>query len=305
MKHILTVGTIAVVALAVPVCSYSQTSLESSLSYSSRISPYYFGPQAFPVPDMVDRVSGDLRIELAGDIFAGYRGDMTCDLMLKANIPLFTHRVNLSLWMPVREWYRNTDRNMDVCRIPNGRRDQARCGSLTGDVYVSVDIQLLEEKLRCPDFTLRAALKTASGDGYSLARYYDSPGYFFDATVAKSFNVWRRYGLELRFAVNAGFLCWQTDNGRQNDAPMFGVKLGLRTKRWAFSEIFGGYAGWEGMSCEDGALAHDCPMVLTSELSYRIADCWEIAACYQHGLHDYPYNQFRIGVAWHFDVLHR
>ena len=69
---------------------------------TSMVSPYYFGPNAFPVPDMLDgTVQPDLRIELDGNHYFGTRGDHTTDLTLKVNIPLFTDRVNLSAWMPL------------------------------------------------------------------------------------------------------------------------------------------------------------------------------------------------------------
>ena len=51
---------------------------------------------------------------------------------------------------------------------------------MSGDVYLSIDMQLFEERRIVPSWTLRAALKTASGGGYEIDRYYDCPGYFFD-----------------------------------------------------------------------------------------------------------------------------
>ena len=122
--------------------------------------------------------------------------------------------------MPVMEWYRNSDENMDVCRIPEEHREDARKGHLSGDVYVSTDIQVLKEKRWRTDWVVRAALKTASGGEYYHARYYDSPGYFFDTSLGKSFSLGRdaKWNHRLRGALSTGFLCWQTDNGRQNDA---------------------------------------------------------------------------------------
>ena len=85
---------------------------------TSMISPYYFGPNAFAVPEMLDgRVQKELRVELAGDYFPGFRGDHTGDISLKVNIPLWTDRVNLSVWMPVMEWFRNSDENIATCRM--------------------------------------------------------------------------------------------------------------------------------------------------------------------------------------------
>ena len=67
--------------------SIAQTELsQSPMNVPSLISPYYFGPNAFPVPDMLDgRVEDELRIELSGDYFLGERGDHTENVFLKAN----------------------------------------------------------------------------------------------------------------------------------------------------------------------------------------------------------------------------
>lgn len=301
MRRITTLFTLAIVTLG----ALAQTPLDKPvLRNASLVSPYYFGPNAFPVPDMLDgRVSHDLRIELAGDYFRGDRGDNTWDAALKINVPLWTPRANFTLWMPVMEWYRNTDRNIAACRIQPAHQQEARKGHLGGDVYVSIDAQILTEKKYRPDITLRAALKTASGGDFHLARYYDSPGYFFDASVAKSVVLGSsRWNHSLRLAASAGFLCWQTDNGRQDDAVQYGVMLKWENRYFSLSETFGGYNGWEHTAGNGGNIAHDRPMTLKTNFSYKIKQ-WEIVAAYQLGLRDYPYQQARIGVAYNLDIL--
>lgn len=278
--------------------------LETGRSHATGISPYYFGPNALPIPDMLVKTSPDLRLEAAFDWYAGQRGDQTYDVAIKANIPLWTPRANLSLWMQLYEWYDQTEKSLGYLNVKPKYHDEAMSGSLVGDVYVSVDMQLFEEKRVMPGITLRAAIKTASGGGYREARYYDNPGYFFDATISKCVLLRRSDDLRLLGAVSGGFLCWQTADGRQNDAPMFGVQLGVQSRNFSITETFGGYWGWETGSCQDGELAHDRPMSLKTQASYRIG-AWEILAQYQHGLQDYPYNQFRLGAAWHWDILRK
>lgn len=305
MKHFLRAFSLSYVFACLclsPAAAQDRPMLETtSRSDVSYISPYYFGPNAFPIPDLIYKVSKDLRIEVTGDYFKGRRGDAVYDIAVKANIPLFSRRVNLSLWIPAVEWYRNTDRNMDICRVAEENRREARRGSMTGDAYVSVDFQAFEEKRYIPDVVVRAAIKSASGGGYSLARYYDCPGYFFDVAVAKSFAISKPLGLRMRIAATSGFLCWQTDNGRQNDAVQFGAMLGLHARRWSLTETFGGYAGWESLACNNPELAHDCPMSLKTSFTYRIRQ-FEIIAVYQHGFTDYPYEQFRMGLAYNIDL---
>ena len=145
---------------------------------------------------------------------------------------------------------------------------------MSGDVYLSIDMQLFEERRIVPSWTLRAALKTASGGGYEIDRYYDCPGYFFDTYLGKTFQI---ASAVIQIFSGGGFLCWQTDNGRQNDAVQYGVLVGLRWGKFSISETFGGYSGWESNSKKYGHLAHDCPMSLKTKLSYVISN-WEIGA---------------------------
>lgn len=269
----------------------------------SQVSPYYFGPNAFPIPDILVATEPDLRVEVAADWFSGHRGDNTYDIFFKVNIPLWTPRANLSLWMPAMEWYSNSQQNLDESKIDPEDIEAARCGSLSGDLYVSADMQLLTEGKMRPGWTLRAALKTASGGSFRKARYYDSAGYFFDTALSKSIRLGNT-GMTGGAAISTGFLCWQTGHNSQNDAVMYGVRLWLRAGALKVSETFGGYIGWESGKYTEGPLAHDCPMSLKTDVSYRIKQ-WEILACVQYGLKDYPYTQLRLGAAWHFDLLHR
>lgn len=70
------------------------------------VSPRCFGPNALPVPDMLNgTVQKRFYAEVDFDLHKGFYGDLTKTIFVKANIPLFTPRVNLSLWMPVIEFY--------------------------------------------------------------------------------------------------------------------------------------------------------------------------------------------------------
>lgn len=283
------------------VAGYAQTALtEPDLWVPTMVSPYYFGPNAFPIPDMSDgTVSHDLRIELSADHFAGFAGDRTTDCAFKLNIPLFTDRVNLTVWMPVMEWYANTAERQRICRLQDSTLLR---GHEAGDAYVSTDIQVLRQRGWIPDLTVRAAVKSASGGGFAKARYYDCPGYFFDMTLAKSVPFRHStFFEELRFAASTGFLCWQTDNGRQNDAVMYGVMVKLKTRWFSVSEVFGGYQGWENNPARRTD-AHDCPMSLKTCLTGYFKGA-ELQLMYQYGLRDWPFHQLRIGVAYNVDIL--
>ncbi len=273
-----------------------------TLSESTGIAPAYFGPNALPIPDMLDgRVQGALRVELAADGYFGYQKDQTADLFAKINIPLWTDRVNLSVWMPIMEWYRMTPERQRTCRIQD---NEPISGHEAGDVYVSTDIQLLKARKYTPDIALRAALKTASGGSFDKARYFDDPGYWFDLAIGKSMYISREAKVEsqksentlveLRLAGSLGFLCWQTDNGRQNDAVMYGVQLLAKAEYVSLRATWGGYVGWEQYG--------DRPMTLKVQLSGHVKG-FEPFLAYQYGINDYPFHQFRVGLAYNIDIL--
>ena len=265
-------------------------------SEKTQIAPLYFGPNAFPVPEMLDgRVQDHLRVEVAGDSYWGFQGDKTADVFARVFIPLFTDRVNLTIWMPVMEWYEMTPDRMATCRVSDSL---SYAGNGAGDAYFSTDIQLLRDKKWAPDIALRAACKSASGGQYELARHYDCPGYFMDLSVGKSFYLGAESdstsGIELRIAGSAGFLCWQTDNGRQNDAVMYGLQLLLKSEYVSLRTTWSGYVGWEN--------AGDRPMVYKGRLSGH-AKQFEPYAEYQYGIKDYPFHLLRIGLVYYIDIF--
>ena len=276
----------------------AQTVIERpDLRVPSKIAPAYFGPNAFPVPDMLDgRTSDVLKAELYADGFCctmtdSPSDDLTFDVFAKVTIPLFTSKVNLVLWMPVVEYHRTSPEVNALRRVPS---EGYVSGWDSGDAYVSTDIRLLNQQRHGCDMTVRAALKSASGNSWSTARVYDSPGYFFDLSAGRRLYASKNGRTSLRLAVSGGFLCWQTGNGRQNDAVMYGLMAAFATGPLSLDMTYGGYVGWEG----DG----DCPMTLKTRLSWsfgRIA----LNLAHQVGFMDWPFHQLRLGLSYNVSVL--
>lgn len=253
-----------------------------------RISPLYFGPNALPVPDMLDgTVSDRIFAELSYDFFKGYYGDRTHDINIKMNVPLFSPRVNLTVWMPVVEFYHNTSRSL----AHQASAEQKIKGKEFGNVYVSTDIHVFRQQRYSPDVTLRVGLITASGDSEQYARYFDAPGYFFDTSIARSLKFDSGFLKELRLAANLGFLCWQVATSSQNDAYMYGLKAKLDTKAFSMSCAWQGYSGWIGNG--------DRPMVLKADIVGKVGRFRPLLV-YQYGLRDYPFHHIRIGLGYRF-----
>lgn len=294
MKRLLIILCLLLSGVAV-----AQTEIERpNLGEPSKIAPAYFGPNAFPVPDMLDgRTSSELKLELYGDCFLGtttgrVADDITGDLFAKLTIPLFTPKANLTVWMPIFEYFHTSAELNALRRLPEPYDKMALQGMDSGDVYVSADIRILSQEKHHLDMAARAVLKTASANEFAKGRCYDAPGYFFDVALGRGFDLGANSNL--RVAASTGFLCWQTDNGRQNDAVMYGVLLAYRYKNFTVDTCFGGYAGWE----RDG----DRPMTLKTNLSYRIGDL-SLRVGHQVGFMDWPYHQIRVGASYNFDVL--
>ena len=269
-KYTLTIGLLACTLL-----SYGFT--------PTGVAPAFFGPNAFPVPDMSDgQTSSQLRIELAADGYFSYEKSRTVDFFARLRLPLFTRWANLAVWMPVYEWYSQADGT----------------GSGVGDVYLTTDIQILHNEWfrsgntqYIPQMTIRAGVKTASGEQFNRARHYDCPGYFFDLTMGQTIPIKK---IHLNLAGTVGFLCWQTANARQNDAVMYGIRAKLVHPYFSFLAEWGGYVGWERYG--------DAPMVIKLRATGIIKGL-EPFVQYQYGINDYPFHQVRVGLAYSFNIL--
>ena len=255
------------------------------LSEPTGIAPAYFGPNALPVIDMLDGCTQrELGLEIAGEGYIGYHNNRTADIFARVRVPLFTRWANLSLWMPVFGWYDQYD----------GK------GQGAGDVYIATDIQVLhnewfrsDRSRYIPQMTVRLGMKTASGEQFERRRHYDCPAYFFDVSMGQTIPMGP---LSLRLAGSAGFLCWQTDNGRQNDAVMYGLQAQLRHEYASLQATWGGYVGWERHG--------DAPMTVKIRAAGHVKG-FEPYIQYQYGIKDYPFHQIRVGLVYNIAILDR
>ncbi len=267
-------------------------------STPSKVAPLYFGPNAFPVPETPDgRVKKDIYIELAADAYWGKLGgkDNTEDVFVRLSVPLWSRRVSLELWAPLVEHWNFSRETALFRRLPDALEKQQWKGFDMGDIYLATNLQALVGRPNSfrPDILVRAVLKTASGNTFGQARYYDAAGYFFDATFAWS-RVWEgSFVRELRAALNGGFLCWQTGTGKQNDAFQYGLTALLDTRAFSFTADWGGYVGWE----KDG----DAPRRVRLRLDGHIGR-WQPFVQYTLGTHHYPFQGVRLGIACRFGI---
>lgn len=262
-----------------------------------KYAPAWFGPNANPVPEFTDgRIPAKTTVSLMGDYYFGY-GDATKNGYFKIEIPLVSERVSFKIWSTVFEHYKVTPELSDY-RQMNGNLS----GKSNGDFYVQTRISLLKEKKYAPAIILNSTLKTASGTNFNERRYFDTPGYYFDVEFAKSMYTKGKFINELRAVGNLGFLCWETTGSRQNDAPMYGVKIIAGNQNWKLDNTLSGYWGWMHTSATYGADYGDAPLVYAAKLTIMRSKM-DYFAQYQYGINDFPYHQLRLGISFPIEKL--
>jgi len=251
-------------------------------SQTVNYSPAYFGPNANPVAEFSGAtIPKFTTVEVSGNYYFGF-GDQTINPELKIEIPLLPQRISLKLWVALWEKYTVTQALYDQ------RQMQGKLSGTTngGDVYVQTRFSVLAEKKYLPAVLLNITLKTASGEAFKERRYFNTPGYYFDAEIAKSFRFENKIINDLRIATDLGFLCWEMTNSRQNDAFMYGAKIILSNNVIDFENTLAGYKG----RIKNG----DNPLVYSAKLigKYKI---FSFFVQYKYGIRDWNYHQLQAG----------
>ncbi len=248
-------------------------------------SPRYFGPLAFPMPQMRDgNVSKRYEVELNAE-YHHYSGDKTSDIMARFLLPFIRGRAGIEVTWYIREKYKLTPETRDErfaveTESPN---------KYSGDIIVSSFFQVLRSE-RWADIVVSANLKTASGGRLCDARFTDAAAYWFDVNLAR--NLWKSADQKscIRLQALAGFYCWMTNNmiHRQNDAVAYGVGLTGTYRHFTLATDLTGFHGYENNG--------DRPLHWRNRLSYDIKNNL-ISFRYTHGLKDRLYESFSLGYA--------
>jgi hypothetical protein len=251
-----------------------------------RTTPAFLGPNALPVPRIQNgSIPENAYLSFNGEAHIS-AGDQTQNIHTELYFPLFTKRVGLNLqYIPI-EWY-----NMDtVTRDIRRARNVTGEGFAVGDIYVSTYIQVIQEHHTLPDVLLTVNLKTASGGSLSDARFTDAPGYFFDASFSKDYNLNKQGSISIRPHLMLGFYVWQM-HGRdnfQNDALSYGLGFDLNFPKLSITNAVGGYYGYLNKG--------DRPAVFRSSIRTQFESLLNYQFQIQHGLHDFEYTSFRLGI---------
>lgn len=263
---------------------------DNQLTSQVRYAPAWFGPNANPVPEFTDATIPSLtQVELSGNYYFGF-GDFTKNAFFRIEVPLLQEKVSIKLWSTLLESYNLSDEIMIARNIETGKNK----GRVNGDIYVQTRILLLSEKTKNPAIILNSTLKTASGTGFKERRYFDTPGYYFDIEIGKSYILNTKWLDEIKWVANLGFICWETTNSTQNDAPLYGAKLIIRKKQFKWENTIAGYWGWMHTHPSYGSDYGDAPLIFGTILNYKKNKITYFGK-YQYGINDFPYHHFGAG----------
>ena len=274
------------------------SSFQILTAQSTKYSTSWFGPNANPVPEFTDvHISSKTTVSLMGDSYFGY-GDNTQNGFLKIEIPLLPKLVSIKLFSTILESYQVTD----AVSNKRGMKGGNTTGKAIGDIYIQTRISLLKESKYVPAIIFNSTLKTASGSNFSERRYFDTPGYYFDLEIGKSIYTKGKFISEIRSVLDAGFMCWETTESTQDDAPMYGGKIIIGNAKWKLENSVSGYFGWMHTNKYYSADYGDAPKVytlrflfLTKEINYFVQ--------YLYGINDFPYQQIRVGSSLQINKL--
>jgi hypothetical protein len=248
-------------------------------------SPRYFGPSAFPVPELRTALAPScFEVELQGR-YHYYTGDKTTDLFARLMIPVVKKRVGVEITAIIKEKYKLTpetrdERNAVETELPSHE-------SYQGDLVISTLFQVLQSE-KWVDIMASLTLKTASGGRLCDARFTDAVTYWMDVTIGKDLLKNECRTVVLRMQAMAGFYCWMTNDiiHRQNDATSFGAGFTGVCRHFTLSSNLSGFYGYKNNG--------DRPLILRNNLTYEFKKN-RISFRYNHGMKDYLYDNYSIG----------
>jgi hypothetical protein len=242
--------------------------------------PRYFGPNAFPLPEL-RRGWIDTRweLEIRGE-YHHYTGDQTQDLYARLFIPIANGRAGVELSGVIIEDYLMTP-EVQAERHAVDFHPPIRC---FGDLVFSSFYQLLKSD-RWGDALFEAGLKTASGGRLCDARYTDAANYWFSLNAGRNLFRNGEKNAYVRLQGMLGFYCWMTNDmvHRQNDAVLYGLGVSGNYKKIALDVDYSGFYGYKNNGDRPTALRAKLNVELKKNiLSFRV----------RHGMKDNLYDSY-------------
>jgi hypothetical protein len=215
--------------------------------------PRYFGPNAFPLPELHSgRVGDRYEVEVRGE-YHYYTGDRTKDVYARLFVPFAGGRAGLEVSGVIREYYVTSEETKEE-RHAADTRPPIPC---YGDVIIRSFYQLVKSDRWC-DLMLGSSLKTASGGRLCDARYTDAATYWFDLTAGRDLVRNAEHSAFLRLQGMVGFYCWMTNDlvHRQNDATLYGAGLSAGYRNVLLTCDYSGFNGYRNRGDHTASLRY-------------------------------------------------
>jgi hypothetical protein len=245
-------------------------------------SPRYFGPNAFPVPELRNghignRIEAELRAE-----YHYYTGDRTKNVLARLLIPVADGRAGLEVSGVMYEYYKMTQATVEERHAI----ERSWKAGAAGDLIISSFYRLLKNS-RGTALTLEAAFKTASGNRLVDARYTDAGAYWFDVNIGRP--LYRSASNEYNVSLQGlfGFYCWMTNDivHRQNDALVYSVGVSSKLRNVSLTVDAAGLSGYENNG--------DRPFQIRTGLNYEFSHNI-LSIRYKHGMKDNLYDSYSL-----------
>jgi len=246
-------------------------------------SPRYFGPSAFPLPELRTGLSPvHFEVEVRGQ-YHYYAGDQTHDLFARALLPFVKGRAGVEVSFLIIEKYKMTPETRDERKAVELESPIA----YNGDVVIGAYFQLLQSD-KWLDAMISMNLKTASGGRLCDARFTDAATYWTDITAGRDLarSDDRKYALRMQGMV--GFYCWMTNDivHRQNDALAYGIGFSGMLDKVKLSSDLSGFNGYDNNG--------DHPLQLRNNLQFEFKNNL-LSLRYNHGMQDSLYDTYSVG----------
>ncbi len=251
-------------------------------------SPRYFGPNAFPLPEMKGGLVGSFYEAEIRYEYHAYQGDKTSDIFGRLLLPFVRERAGIEISWVIKEKYKMTPETRDE----RFAVDTESPISYNGDIVFRSFFQLLKNE-KWIDAVLSATLKTASGGRLCDARFTDAASYWFDLNIGR--NLWKSHDNRhlVRIQALGGFYCWMTNDmvHRQNDAVVYGIGVSGKHAGFSWATDFSGIYGYENNG--------DRPVHWRTNLQYEYRKN-VLSMRYTHGFKDNLYKTYSIGYIRYF-----
>ena len=245
-------------------------------------SPRYFGPNAFPFPELKrGRLDTRWEVELRGE-YHSYKGDRTKDFFARIFIPFAEGRAGLEVSCVAYEYYEMTQETVKERHAAG----TSWANGAHGDIIVSSFYQLLKSE-KWMDIIVESTLKTASGNRLADARYTDAASYWFNMNIGRDFFKSADENSSIRVQGYIGFYCWMTNDQahRQNDAATYSAGISGIHRNFHIAADIAGIYGYENNG--------DRPLQLRTKINYEYKKNI-LSLRYKHGMKDSLYDSYSL-----------